>query len=226
MRHSRPHDPRAPRVSASRPPPPFSTPPRSHVMLWCLIVLFLAVKEGGAAGRVTQGPTFTIEPPRHLHFTNSSGAVVDCMAEGVPAPALFWTTGDGRRVEQVEGLREVAANGSLVFPPFPAHRYDAHVHASTYTCRASSPAGTLLATPTLVRAVVVGHYEVQVYDQVVMTGNTAVLRCAVPSYVQEYVTVTSWVHDRSFQHLSLAAWRYVTVVVVVVVVIVVVIRKW
>ncbi|XP_045105879.1 Down syndrome cell adhesion molecule-like protein Dscam2 isoform X1 [Portunus trituberculatus] len=31
-----------------------------------------------------------------------------------------------------------------------------------------------------------------------MTGNTAVLRCAVPSYVQEYVTVTSWVHDSSF----------------------------
>ncbi|KAK8753126.1 hypothetical protein OTU49_002716, partial [Cherax quadricarinatus] len=99
---------------------------------------------------------------------------------------------------QVEGVVQVAENGSLVFPPFPAHLYNAHVHAATYTCRASSPAGTLLATPVIVRAVVVGEYEVQVYDQLVMSGNTAVLRCAVPSYVREHVTVTSWLHDNTF----------------------------
>ncbi|XP_071541356.1 cell adhesion molecule Dscam2-like [Panulirus ornatus] len=98
----------------------------------------------------------------------------------------------------MEGLRQVLANGSLHFPPFPAHLYDTDVHTATYTCRATSPAGTLLATPTLVHAVVVGEYEVQVYDQLVMAGNTAVLRCAVPSYVREYVTVTSWLHDSSF----------------------------
>ena len=39
---------------------------------------------------------------------------------------------------------------------------------------------------------VVGTYEVQVYDQVVMAGNHAVLRCAVPPYVQEYVHVAYW----------------------------------
>ncbi|XP_069947115.1 cell adhesion molecule Dscam2 isoform X1 [Cherax quadricarinatus] len=31
-----------------------------------------------------------------------------------------------------------------------------------------------------------------------MSGNTAVLRCAVPSYVREHVTVTSWLHDNTF----------------------------
>lgn len=35
----------------------------------------------------------------------------------------------------------------------------------------------------------------QVYDEYVIGGNTAVLRCQVPSYVSEYVLVTSWVQD-------------------------------
>ncbi|XP_071517586.1 cell adhesion molecule Dscam2-like isoform X2 [Panulirus ornatus] len=176
--------------------------PSRPTMLLRIVLLLLLLQEqaGGAAeGRgVTQGPTFSQEPPRHLHFTNTTGATINCVAQGVPTPTLTWTLHHGRQLEQVEGLREVLANGSLVFPPFPAHRYDTQLHAATYTCRASSPAGTILATPTLVRAVVVGDYEVQVYDQLVMAGNTAVLRCAVPSYVREYVTVTSWLHDNSF----------------------------
>ncbi|GFG29264.1 hypothetical protein Cfor_07941 [Coptotermes formosanus] len=40
-------------------------------------------------------------------------------------------------------------------------------------------------------------YEVQVYDEYVISGNTAVLRCQVPSYVADYVMVTSWIQDGS-----------------------------
>ncbi|XP_071517137.1 cell adhesion molecule Dscam2-like [Panulirus ornatus] len=176
-------------------------PSRPARLLGVVLLLLLQEQAGGGAaeGRgVTQGPTFSQEPPRHLHFTNTTGATINCVAQGAPTPTITWTLHQGRQLQQVEGLREVLANGSLVFPPFPAHRYDTQLHAATYTCRASSPAGTILATPTLVRAVVVGDYEVQVYDQLVMAGNTAVLRCAVPSYVREYVTVTSWLHDNSF----------------------------
>lgn len=36
-------------------------------------------------------------------------------------------------------------------------------------------------------------YELQVYDEFVVLGNTAVLRCHVPSFVRDYVVVTSWV---------------------------------
>lgn len=43
--------------------------------------------------------------------------------------------------------------------------------------------------------VVKQKYEVQVYDEYVISGNTAVLRCQVPSYVAEYVMVTSWIQD-------------------------------
>jgi hypothetical protein len=46
-------------------------------------------------------------------------------------------------------------------------------------------------------AVVKQKYEVQVYDEYVISGNTAVLRCQVPSYVAEYVMVTSWIQDGS-----------------------------
>jgi hypothetical protein len=46
-------------------------------------------------------------------------------------------------------------------------------------------------------AVVQQKYEVQVYDEYVISGNTAVLRCQVPSYVAEYVMVTSWIQDGS-----------------------------
>ncbi|XP_066948108.1 cell adhesion molecule Dscam2-like isoform X4 [Macrobrachium rosenbergii] len=166
-------------------------------LMFALIVFSLR-NEVLAVGRGTQGPSFTIEPPRTIHFTNSTGATVNCMAEGTPPPSISWTNKDGRIIDQVPGLREVLANGSLSFPPFAAARYHQQVHGGTYICRATSPAGTLLALPTQVRAVVVGEYEVQVYDQVVMSGNTGVLRCAIPSYVREYVTVTSWLHDNSF----------------------------
>ncbi|KAH8350088.1 hypothetical protein KR067_006012, partial [Drosophila pandora] len=38
-------------------------------------------------------------------------------------------------------------------------------------------------------------YAVQVHDEYVMTGNTAVLKCQVPSYMSEFVMVTAWVQD-------------------------------
>ncbi|GFQ82593.1 down syndrome cell adhesion molecule-like protein Dscam2 [Trichonephila clavata] len=41
-------------------------------------------------------------------------------------------------------------------------------------------------------------YAVDVYDEFVMRGNTAVLKCHVPGLVQDYVTITSWIRDGSF----------------------------
>lgn len=38
-------------------------------------------------------------------------------------------------------------------------------------------------------------YDVQVFDEYVISGNTAVLRCQVPSYMSDYVLVTSWIQD-------------------------------
>jgi hypothetical protein len=48
-------------------------------------------------------------------------------------------------------------------------------------------------------AVVLQYYEVQVfYSRNVIRGNTAVLKCTIPSFVREYITVTSWVQDSKF----------------------------
>lgn len=41
-------------------------------------------------------------------------------------------------------------------------------------------------------------YEVQVRDAYVLAGNTGVLRCEIPAFVKEYVAVTSWFQDSSF----------------------------
>ncbi|KAJ9582820.1 hypothetical protein L9F63_022839, partial [Diploptera punctata] len=47
--------------------------------------------------------------------------------------------------------------------------------------------------------VVLQYYEVQVYyNKNVIRGNTAVLKCTIPSFVREYITVTSWVQDSKF----------------------------
>lgn len=38
-------------------------------------------------------------------------------------------------------------------------------------------------------------YTVQVHDEYVMAGNTALLKCQVPTYMSEIVMVTAWVQD-------------------------------
>lgn len=48
-------------------------------------------------------------------------------------------------------------------------------------------------------AVVLQDYVVQVYyNKNVIRGNTAVLKCTIPIFVREYITVTSWVKDDTF----------------------------
>lgn len=36
---------------------------------------------------------------------------------------------------------------------------------------------------------------VDVYDEFVIVGNTAVLRCNIPGFMSEYVEVVSWIQD-------------------------------
>lgn len=44
-------------------------------------------------------------------------------------------------------------------------------------------------------SVVNQKYSVQVHDEYVLTGNTALLKCQVPTYMSEIVMVTAWVQD-------------------------------
>ncbi|CAB4064375.1 DSCAM [Lepeophtheirus salmonis] len=55
--------------------------------------------------------------------------------------------------------------------------------------------GSSLVEMLKIQAVVDEEYSVTVRDAYVIRGNTAILRCEIPSYVADYVHVTSWVHE-------------------------------
>lgn len=40
--------------------------------------------------------------------------------------------------------------------------------------------------------VVLQHYDIRLFDEFVLRGNMAVLRCSIPSFVSDYVKVISW----------------------------------
>uniref|UniRef100_T1JAD1 Down syndrome cell adhesion molecule-like protein Dscam2 n=1 Tax=Strigamia maritima TaxID=126957 RepID=T1JAD1_STRMM len=148
------------------------------------------------------GPVFVQEPPNRVDFSNTTGARVDCTFHGTPTPAVQWLLADGTPALDVPEVRIVFSNGTLLFYPFPAEGYRQDVHAAVYRCRASNSVGAILSRDVRIRAVVLQIYEVQVYNEFVIRGNTAVLKCHIPSFVTDYVKVVSWVRDTTFNVLS------------------------
>lgn len=55
-------------------------------------------------------------------------------------------------VVQVQDIRLVFPNGTLMFPPFPADRYRHDVHSAMYQCRIKSSVGLILSREMHVRA--------------------------------------------------------------------------
>ncbi|CAH0555675.1 unnamed protein product [Brassicogethes aeneus] len=141
----------------------------------------------------TSGPVFLREPPNRVDFSNTTGAVVECSARGKPQPDIIWVRSDGTAVGDVPGLRQVLSNGNLVFPPFRAEDYRQEVHAQVYACLAKNSVGSVHSRDVNVRAVVNQYYEAEVVSEYVIRGNTAVLKCNIPSFVADFVRVDSWV---------------------------------
>nr|XP_042900815.1 Down syndrome cell adhesion molecule-like protein Dscam2 [Parasteatoda tepidariorum] len=165
-------------------------------MVWkkTLFLLLLAYVRGYESEK-RMGPVFISEPPSQVDFLNITGAFVDCLAYGNPSPRVRWRLRDGSLADNVPGLRQTLPNGTLVLWPFRPEQYRQDVHADVYRCEAANVVGTVLSRDVHVRGVVKQYYEVQVYDEYVIRGNTAVLTCHVPSFVKDYVTVTSWIRD-------------------------------
>ncbi|KAK2583617.1 hypothetical protein KPH14_009555 [Odynerus spinipes] len=146
-----------------------------------------------------RGPSFLIEPPSRVEFSNSSGAWLDCTASGSPPPNIDWSTADGHPVNDVPSVRRVLRNGTLVLLPFPAAAYRQDVHSAAYRCVASNSVGRVLSRDVQVRAVVAQAYKVDV--EVIggaSRGCTAILRCVIPSFVKDLVRVVSWLQEPSF----------------------------
>ncbi|XP_057660489.1 cell adhesion molecule Dscam2 isoform X11 [Diorhabda carinulata] len=140
----------------------------------------------------TSGPVFLKEPPNRVDFSNTTGAVVECSARGNPPPDIIWVRADGSAVGDVPGLRQVLANGNLVFPPFRAEDYRQEVHAQVYACLAKNTEGSIHSRDVNVRAVVQQFYQTEVNNEYVIRGNAAVLKCSIPSFIADFVSVTSW----------------------------------
>ncbi|XP_075218306.1 cell adhesion molecule Dscam2-like [Lycorma delicatula] len=145
------------------------------------------------------GPSFLKEPPSRVEFANDTGARIDCVAGGSPQPILGWLASDSKPLVLVPRLLDVLPNGSLHFAPFHPSAYRHDLHAAIYRCIASNSVGKIISRDVRVKAVVLQYYEMQVqFKESVIRGNTAVLRCSIPGFVKEYITVTSWLQDSSF----------------------------
>ncbi|KAJ9598446.1 hypothetical protein L9F63_010890, partial [Diploptera punctata] len=145
-----------------------------------------------------RGPSFLLEPPPKLEFSNSSGGWLDCSASGSPPPTIDWLSVDGSPVGDVHGVRRVMRNGTLILLPFPPAAYRQDIHSTVYRCVASNAVGRIISRDVQVRAVVAQAYKVEVEVLGAARGCTAVLRCVVPSFVKELIRVVSWVQEPSF----------------------------
>ncbi|XP_059489075.1 cell adhesion molecule Dscam2-like isoform X3 [Neocloeon triangulifer] len=149
-----------------------------------------------------QGPSFVREPASRVDFSNSTGVRIDCSAQGSPAPVINWLSGEGKPIVSIPGTREIFSNGSLYFLPFQPSTFRPDVHTNTYKCTAANNVGKIVSREVKVRAVVIQHYEVQAISvggmRGIPRGGTAFLRCQVPNAVKDYVSVTSWFQDGTF----------------------------
>ncbi|CAM1303012.1 Uncharacterised protein g3437 [Pycnogonum litorale] len=147
------------------------------------------------------GPVFITRQQKLVEFFNTQGIRLDCAAHGKPDPHIKWFTsladGKFRNVTDIPAIRNVYKNGSLSLMAFSSKQYQHDIHATTYRCMASNIHGSIISSPVSVRAVTKRQeqQQAQVYDEYVIRGCTAVLRCYIPSFFKDDLQVTAWVRE-------------------------------
>ncbi|XP_071040308.1 cell adhesion molecule Dscam1 isoform X2 [Parasteatoda tepidariorum] len=157
-----------------------------------LVAFFYWIQQGFSLNLKLSGPVFTMEPPSVSEFSNSSGTVIPCMADGHPAPLITWTKNEGQVLQDIPGLRHVRRDGALIFSPFTPDEYRPDIHAAVYSCIATNNFGSVASRDVHVRAVVNQRYEIHLNDEFVLKDNMGLLQCTPPSFVKDYVRITSW----------------------------------
>ncbi|XP_064480161.1 cell adhesion molecule Dscam2-like [Ornithodoros turicata] len=165
-----------------------------RTLLWIMFCVFSDVDAvWGALDDHMTGPSFAIEPPSRVTFYNTTGAMVPCTAKGHPRPDVTWVrSSTGLPLRDLPGLLSVRFDGTLVFAPFRADDYRQDIHTAAYRCVASNAAGSIGSRDVHVRAILRSSYEVTTPDVFVIRGNTAALRCEVPSSVRDFIHVAYW----------------------------------
>ncbi|CRK99030.1 CLUMA_CG011985, isoform A [Clunio marinus] len=141
------------------------------------------------------GPTFDIEPPTRLDFTNNIGGRLDCVSRGIPTPNIEWFDNENNPVSSVQNIRHILANGSLYFPPFSGESFRQDVHWTTYKCVAVNSIGTIVSRDVFVKAVIHQRYDLEVQNPGGFIGSNVIIKCNIPQFVKEYVKVTSWLEE-------------------------------
>nr|XP_017031934.1 Down syndrome cell adhesion molecule-like protein Dscam2 isoform X38 [Drosophila kikkawai] len=168
------------------------------LMLYAAVALFALASQSSAANSPDadqKGPVFLKEPTNRIDFSNSTGAEIECKSSGNPMPEIIWIRSDGTAVGDVPGLRQISSDGKLVFPPFRAEDYRQEVHAQVYACLARNQFGSIISRDVHVRAVVHQFYQTRVIDEFVLRGNSATLKCLVPSFVADFIDVEGWIDE-------------------------------
>lgn len=78
-----------------------------HAWIIAVIVPMLVLGAPSNSEKDMKGPVFTKEPENRIDFSNSTGSVVECRANGIPPPEIIWVRSDGTAVGDVPGLRQV-----------------------------------------------------------------------------------------------------------------------
>ncbi|XP_050442016.1 cell adhesion molecule Dscam2 isoform X15 [Adelges cooleyi] len=165
---------------------------RGYYILTLLALILTSTTKVLGEDDTTMGPMFIKEPENRVDFSNTTGATVECTARGSPRPEIIWIRADGTAVGDVPGLRQVKGDGNLVFPPFRAEDYRQDVHAQVYICMAKNRVGVIHSRDVNVRAVIEESYRSEVNNEYVIRGNSVVLKCSIPPFIADFVTVVSW----------------------------------
>lgn len=115
-----------------------------------LKLIYISVLADRSTRRL-RGPRFTHEPPEVVEFSNSTGSVITCSAQGTPEPAMRWERKDGSPVSSIPGIRQVRPDNSLVFFPIDTSKYRQDVHATVYRCFALNKVGSIRSSDVTVR---------------------------------------------------------------------------
>lgn len=127
--------------------------------------------------------------------------------------------GSSAAAQQLRFVRK--SDQALVFEPFRALDFRPDIHAATYRCTASSSltGASVVSRDMRVRAIVPapivslssssspssgseGQQTIQVLDEMVVEGNSALFRCQVPSSARDYLQVLDWIESPSEQTLT------------------------
>lgn len=82
-----------------------------RALILAVIVPMLVLAAPSNSEKDMKGPVFTKEPENRIDFSNSTGSVVECRANGSPPPEIIWVRSDGTAVGDVPGLRQVCCKG-------------------------------------------------------------------------------------------------------------------